>query len=155
MNGSSLINKKVFVVDDSDIILAQVSRILRKIFYVQTFNAASKMLNIARTMPVYPDMIMLDTEMPDMNSYEVLRKINEIPIWKDIPILIMTSWDSDAVLRHFFEMGALDIIFKPLIPSVVLNRVEKYMMLSKLIQGEYPSPLKIYAEDKLDLARIN
>jgi len=155
MTKSNLVNKKIFVVDDSDIILTQASTILKKRFYVQTFNAASKMLKIAKTMPVFPDMILLDIEMPEMHGSEVLDQLKEIPVWKDIPLLLMTSWDSDMVLGHFFELGALDVIHKPIVQSVMLNRVEKYLMLSEFVHGENENPIKIYFDERVRLTRNN
>ena len=157
MLDNSLISKKVFIVDDSDIILTQASKVLKKRYHVQTFNAATKMLKIARTLPVFPDMILLDIEMPDMHGSEALVQIREIPIWSEIPLLLMTSWDSDLVLSHFFELGAMDVIHKPIIPTVMLNRVDNYMKLSEYIHGKLgdPFPRDIFFGEKVDLSRAN
>ena len=139
MNENNISGKMIFIVDDSDIILTQASKVLRKHFSVQTFNSATKMLRIANTVPVYPDMIILDIEMPDMHGSEAMNHIKGIPIWNAIPLLLMTSWDSDVVLEHFFELGALDVINKPIISSAMLNRVEKYLRLAELMNGRYTS----------------
>ena len=132
-------NKKIFIVDDSDIILAQASTILKKRYNVQTFNAAEKMLNLVRTVQVYPDLIILDVEMPNMHGSEVMSHLSESPVWNEVPVLLLTSWESDRVFEYFFAQGALDVIHKPIIPSVMLNRVEKYLKLSELLRGTHPS----------------
>jgi len=153
MRENNTANKKIFIVDDSDIILTQARKYLKDRFIVQTFNAATKMLKIARTIPVFPDMILLDIEMPDMHGSDALCHIRDIPIWRDVPVLLMTSWDSDMILEHFFELGALDVIHKPLIPSVMLNRVEKYLIMSESFTAISRPRYQITNEEKVALTR--
>jgi len=128
-------NKIIYIVDDSDMILTQVKEILGDHFHVRTLNAATKLLALAaRGVSNPPDMILLDIEMPEMHGAEAMAKIRGIPDWFNVPVVLLTAWNSDMLLEHFFTMGALDVIHKPVIKSVLINRVENYLKLSEYVR---------------------
>jgi adenylate cyclase len=71
-----------------------------------------------------PDMVLLDVMMPDMDGYEVLRRIRQHPPTANIPVIFLTALASGRDERLGMELGAIDYLTKPVDPELVLQRVE-------------------------------
>lgn len=76
-----------------------------------------------------PELILLDVLMPDMDGYEVCRRLKEDPRSCDIPIIFLTvkSEIEDEILG--FRLGAVDYIKKPISPPIVVARVATHLAL--------------------------
>jgi len=121
--------KTIYVVDDSDVILTQARDLLRGHFRVRTFSSAAALLKVANSVGEPPDLLLIDIEMPVVGGAETLEKTRQLPGWEDIPVMLITSWDTDAVLEHFFSQGVLDVINKPIVPSIIIARINNYFKL--------------------------
>jgi len=117
-------NKLVFVVDDNDSNLTMAALALEKDFKVLTIPSALKMFSVLEKK--LPDLILLDIEMPDMTGLEAYEKLKENPQWKDILVIFLTGHEEGAVLSKARESGAVDVIQKPIVASVLLNCVKKH-----------------------------
>ena len=127
------LKKVIYVVDDTDTILAQTRELLKSQYTVRTFNSALSLIKMIENIPTPPDMLLLDIEMPDTSGTTALPKIRMIDGWQHIPVLLLTGWDTEEVLAHFFSQGVLDVVHKPIVPSVLMNRVAQYMRLIEFI----------------------
>ena len=63
------------------------------------------------------DVVILDINMPEMNGLELLQRMNEEPLMKSIPVLMMTTEASEAHMKTAFELGAKGFIRKPFVPE--------------------------------------
>ena len=66
-----------------------------------------------------PDLILLDIIMPEMDGYEVCRRLQSDPHTRDIPILFLTALEGDQNEAYGLELGAMDYIRKPFNVPVV------------------------------------
>jgi len=73
--------------------------------------------------------ILLDVMMPGMNGIEVLRKLKELELPDKIPVFIITSDNNAEVMKAAYELGAMDVIRKPVIPYMVVRRVQSVVEL--------------------------
>jgi len=73
--------------------------------------------------------ILLDVMMPGMNGIEVLRKLKELGLLDKIPVFIITSESSAGIMKEAYELGVMDVISKPVVPYVVLRRVQSVVEL--------------------------
>ncbi len=73
--------------------------------------------------------ILLDVMMPGMNGIEVLRKLKELGLSDKIPVFIITSDNNAEVMKAAYELGAMDVIRKPVIPYMVVRRVQSVVEL--------------------------
>ncbi len=74
-----------------------------------------------------PDMVLLDIMMPDMDGYEVLRRIRQHPPTANIPVVFLTALATAQDQRLGLDLGALDYLTKPVDPDLVIQRVEDHM----------------------------
>ncbi len=115
--------QKVFVVDDSEMNLKMVSSILKKEGYeVMTAPDAEQALSVIGGAP--PDLAILDVMMPDMDGYELCRRLRKRPDTATIPIIILTALSELEEKLKAYEAGADDFIAKPFQPQELLARIK-------------------------------
>lgn len=103
---------QILVVDDNDMNLALVSKILELEGYEVSI-AGDGQEAIQSVITNKPDLAILDVMMPDMNGYELCRKLREPPISATMPIILLTAMNSDMEKALAIEAGANDIWSKP------------------------------------------
>ncbi|KAF3341249.1 two-component response regulator ARR4-like protein [Carex littledalei] len=117
--GSGDSEMHVLAVDDSSVDRAVIARILRKSKYrVTAVDSAERALEILEMEPSV-DMIITDYCMPEMNGYELLRKVKESSELREIPVVIMSSENVPNRITRCLEEGAEDFLIKPVRPSDV------------------------------------
>lgn len=122
--------KTVLIVDDTPENLAVLGELLRSNYRVRVAPSGSRALQVASTEP-RPDLILLDVMMPEMDGYEVLRRLRADPTTVDIPVIFVTAMDSADDEEHGFALGAVDYITKPIKPAIVLARVHAHLELKQ------------------------
>jgi CheY-like chemotaxis protein len=70
-----------------------------------------------------PDLLLLDVMMPNMNGYEVARRIQNNPILQFLPILLITA-DEQAFLRKESDVKVAGVIRKPVDPDALIEYVQ-------------------------------
>jgi len=78
-----------------------------------------------------PDLILLDIMMPDMDGYEVCRRIKQDPAIWHIPIIFLTAKGAVADQQLGFDLGAVDYIVKPVEIPLLLARVRAHIRLKR------------------------
>ncbi|MEA1884931.1 MAG: diguanylate cyclase [Thermotogota bacterium] len=75
------------------------------------------------------DLVLLDIMLPDMDGYEILKRMKNKDDQKDIPVIFITVLDSIEDEEKAFHLGAVDFITKPFHPSIVKLRVKNQIKL--------------------------
>jgi two-component system, sensor histidine kinase and response regulator len=129
MNEQNISTKyKILIVDDTPEILKVLSQILIPHYKVSLATKGSKALEIAKSKTP-PALILLDIEMPEMDGYEVCRRLKEDPSTKDIPIIFITARTEISDETKGFKLGAVDYITKPVSHQIVIARVRTQLEL--------------------------
>ncbi|MEN6358775.1 MAG: diguanylate cyclase [Smithella sp.] len=76
-----------------------------------------------------PNLILLDIMMPDMDGYEVCRRLKNDEATKNIPVIFITAKDENEFEDEGLKIGAVDYIRKPFYPSIVKSRVKTQLEL--------------------------
>lgn len=76
-----------------------------------------------------PDLVLLDVEMPDLDGYEVCRRLKAHPATQDIPVIFVTAHSDAEAETRALEAGAVDFITKPINPRIVRARVRTHLTL--------------------------
>jgi len=119
----------ILIIDDNPMNLLLASKILENNNY-NFATAESGLEGIALIKEEIPSLILLDINMPDMDGYEVCRKIKEIEKWKEIPIIFLTAQIHTENLVEGFEAGGVDYITKPYKSEELLVRVKNHLELA-------------------------
>lgn len=69
------------------------------------------------------DLILLDVVMPVMDGFEVLRRMNEDPVLRHVPVVMISALDESNSAVHCIEMGAEDYLTKPFNPVLLSARI--------------------------------
>lgn len=78
---------------------------------------------------IKPQLIILDIAMPEMDGYEVCRRLKDNPDTREIPIVFISAFDDAEDIVKGFSLGGEDYIIKPFIPEVVKARVGMHLKL--------------------------
>jgi DNA-binding response OmpR family regulator len=95
-----------------------------------------------------PRLILLDLGLPKNDGFTVLQRLKEDPQLKDIPVIILTAWNSTDDKVRGFELGATDYVTKPYELAELRARVRSALR-SKLLQDELAR-----TNQELDAARV-
>lgn len=121
----------ILVVDDTPDNLTLMSGLLKDNYLVKVANSGARALKIAQS-ETPPDLILLDIMMPEMDGYEVCRRLKADTKTRDIPIIFLTAKTEVIDETLGFELGASDYITKPISPPIVLARVETHLAIKRV-----------------------
>lgn len=114
--------KKVLVVDDEPFITRSVEFLLRNEGYeVLIAYSGQEALDIATQE--LPQLILLDVMIPEINGYEVCKRLKAQPETKSAYIMILTARGERIEEQHAYESGADEFLQKPFSPRKLLARV--------------------------------
>jgi len=117
----------VMVVDDTPENIDVLVGILRDDYRLKVARSGAQALNVVRNRP--PDLILLDVMMPEMDGYEVCRRLKADATTRHIPVIFVTA-KSDVVDEvQGLGLGAVDYISKPVSPPLVRARVATHLAL--------------------------
>jgi DNA-binding response OmpR family regulator len=73
----------------------------------------------------FPDLIISDLQMPEMNGFEFLEKVKNSGFFDEVPIMILSGGELSNDKIKCFQLGAEDYVVKPFNPSEVIARINR------------------------------
>ncbi|MEI8395434.1 MAG: response regulator [Rhodospirillaceae bacterium] len=140
--------KTILVVDDLRLNLAIIKSTLSRDYLVKEASNGKQALDIVGSGEP-PDLILLDIMMDGMDGYEVCRALKSNEASRDIPVIFLTVMDEAEDEARGFEIGAVDYIFKPIKPSILLARLRTHLALADAIKQ-----LALQNKELIDTARL-
>lgn len=122
-------NSYILIVDDNPMNLMLTSHVLENEGY-HTRTAEDGISGLAAISTEIPILILLDVMMPEMNGYEVCRRIKENEKWIDIPVIFLTANIQTENIVEGFHAGGVDYITKPFKSEELLVRVKNHLELA-------------------------
>ena len=122
--------RDVLAVDDAPENLHVISGVLRPHYKVRAAPSGERALEICFSGSP-PDLVLLDIEMPEMDGYEVLRRLSAARETAGIPVIFVTARDSEQDEQVGLDLGAVDYITKPISPAILLARVRTHLLLKE------------------------
>jgi response regulator RpfG family c-di-GMP phosphodiesterase len=116
----------IILVDDNPANLRAGKNVLSEKYDVFTAPSAQKMFSFLEKNR--PAMILLDIEMPEMDGREAIKLLKENPETQDIPVIFLTAKTEVEEQLQGFDLGAIDYITKPMIPPLLLKRIELHLL---------------------------
>jgi len=114
--------QKVLIVDDDIIHLEMVEAVLQSEYKISTAKSGKEALGLFY-QGLVPQLVLLDLIMPDMDGWNIYKRIKAISGLHDTPIAFFTSLNDPKDIKHAHEMGAVDFIKKPYDKDDLLRRV--------------------------------
>lgn len=78
-----------------------------------------------------PDLILLDIMMPGMNGYDVLARLKEHPVTRDVPVIMLSALSDANTKARGFQLGAVDYVSKPFDVEELQARVRTHLALGQ------------------------
>ena len=124
---AELNKKKILLVDDDEIHLTTAELFLKDEY--ETFKAKSgnEALTCLSKNEFVPDLIMLDLVMPNMDGWEVFKRIKATGSLKNIPIAFVTSEGGNEERKRAYSMGVADYIIKPFNMTELKSRIKEIL----------------------------
>jgi PleD family two-component response regulator len=122
----------VLVVDDASSNIRMLHNLLRdrhRVIFATTGDEA-----LEQSASFLPDLILLDIVMPEMDGYEVCRRLKMNVITADIPVIFITGCSDAEDVVQGFTLGAADYVTKPFCTGELLARVETHLQLRQARQ---------------------
>lgn len=118
----------ILIVDDQAANIRTLAKLLHRDYRIQVATSGQKTLQLAGGEDP-PDLILLDIEMPEMNGFDVCRRLKANEQTNSIPIIFVTARNAVEDEEKGFQLGAVDYISKPYHPAIVRARVRNQMEL--------------------------
>ncbi|MFA6015085.1 MAG: PleD family two-component system response regulator [Gallionellaceae bacterium] len=121
-------NPLILIVDDTPTNIQVLAEALREDYRVRVAGSGKAAFEIISKVGA-PDLILLDVMMPEMDGYEVCRRLKQAPETKNVPVIFVTA-KADVVDEEYgLRLGAVDYIAKPFHLPIVAARVRNHINL--------------------------
>jgi class 3 adenylate cyclase len=149
------ISSRILVVDDMEANRELLSRRLSRDGHMVTMasdgHSALELLSKAEF-----DLVLLDLMMPDINGFDVLRRLKEDPATRHIPVIMISALDEIDSIVRCIEAGAEDYIPKPFDPVLLGARIDATLERKRLRDREHAFTVELQAEkSKSDALLLN
>ncbi|NQU58533.1 MAG: response regulator, partial [Rhodospirillales bacterium] len=116
---------RILIVDDDPDILKFLVDIFQDQISVSFAPSGAKALEHVQVEK--PDLILLDVEMPEMNGFEVCRRLKGDPATQHIPVIFLTAMADSKDMAEGLSLGAVDYITKPIDAQIVIAKVKNQL----------------------------
>ncbi|NRD72531.1 response regulator [Shewanella sp. VB17] len=116
---------KILIIDDDPVCTGLLLAILGDDYQVITANSGEGGIDVINSQ--IPDLILLDITMPKVNGYQVLKHLKDDPHQSSIYVIVISSLIENSDKELAFKLGADDYMTKPVVPSALLDKVNKYI----------------------------
>jgi DNA-binding response OmpR family regulator len=123
------LKQQILVVDDAPDIVLFIESLLEDEYLIRTAYNGTQALEMVEKHR--PDLILLDILMPDLDGYEVCRRVKSDPSLKHIPIILVSGMNKEDDEIIGFEVGAADYITKPLSGLTLAARVKNQLLFHR------------------------
>ena len=120
---------QILLVDDSKLNRMILAEILGDGYHILEAENGQECLEKLRAEAGNIALVLLDINMPVMDGFEVLKAMNANHTIEDIPVIMISSEDSDATIRRSYELGASDYVNRPFDARIVYRRVTNTIKL--------------------------
>ena len=121
--------KDILIVDDMEINRAILSQIFADRNQILEGENGLEAVQILEERREHIAAVLLDILMPVMDGFQVMEKMKDMGLMEKIPVFLITADSSEESMRRGYQLGAMDIIEKPIVPYFVRRRVESIMEL--------------------------
>jgi len=116
-------NKRILAIEDTPSHLKLMQYMLQWKGY-EAITALNGLEGLRKALDEHPDLIILDVMLPDLDGYEVCRRLRQKPETANLPVLMLSAKSRQSDKYIGLSAGADDYMTKPFTPSEILAKVE-------------------------------
>ena len=120
---------RIMIVDDSEFNREILSEILQEDYEIVEAKSGREALHKLGEYGLGISLVLLDIIMPEMDGFEVLKHMTEKHWISNVPVIMISSEDSENYIRRAYEMGVSDYINRPFDANIVYQRVSNTVKL--------------------------
>ena len=117
------LKQQILIVDDAELNRDILAEILHHDFKTMEVSSGEECLSVLREYGAGISLVLLDIVMPGMDGFAVLEEMNRNHWIEDIPVIMISSEDSEPYIRRAYELGVSDYINRPFDAKIVCQRV--------------------------------
>ena len=121
----------ILIVDDTPTNIHVLAETMLNEYRIKVATNGKSALEIMEKEGSKPDIVLLDIMMPEMDGYEVCRRIRQNPGTQEIPVIFITAKKDKLDEEYGLNLGAMDFITKPFNAAIVKARVRNHIDLKK------------------------
>ena len=129
---------RVLVADDHEVARTLVVHTLQAIGF-DVMAVADGRAALEQAATYRPALMLIDVNMPELNGFELLRRLKTTPELQNIPVVMLTASGSSQDIAEALDIGAADYLTKPFSPAELLARVRR---LARDIEKAAALPLR-------------
>jgi putative two-component system response regulator len=115
----------VLIVDDTEANIDILMEILEEYDLVVAMDGESALETVEEELPA---LILLDVLMPDIDGFEVCKRLKSSPETAAVPIIFLSALSEDEEKQKGLDLGAVDFITKPFDPSEIQTKVKQHLL---------------------------
>ena len=112
----------ILVIEDYSDTRELLSVLLRRKGY-NVIEAEDGLEGLLKAGGVYPDLVLLDLALPEMDGVEVARRIHEMPKLSQIPIFVISAYVTEEIKTDLRALGCVEVFKKPFDADVLLENI--------------------------------
>jgi len=128
---------RILLIDDEPIFYKMIDHALKLSGYVLEY-AKTGMDGLKAVLIFNPDVIIVDVRLPDVDGFEVVKRLRRTPRYSGIPILFLTSHSELNTKLKAFEVGGDDYLVKPFQPEELVARIGVLVRKSEIFKAARP-----------------
>jgi pilus assembly protein CpaE len=113
---------RVLLIDDEQFYFKLIQKALKEADYILEY-AKSGNEGLAKIPSFAPEMLIVDLKLPELDGFEILKRLRRDPQFSYIPVIVITSKDELSEKLKAFELGADDYMVKPFQPEELVARM--------------------------------
>ncbi len=126
-------NPVVLVVDDCEFVHRLLhARLRSESIRIESLQNGAQ--TVERALALSPALILLDLNMPEMDGFEILRRLKDEPATMHVPVIVLSGQDSAEDKVTAFDLGAVDFISKPFDMTELRARIRVALRMQALVQ---------------------
>ncbi len=123
---------KILCIEDNPDTQRMLSFLLTQAGY-EVITANDGLQGIQKAKAWRPALILMDMMMPRMSGVEAVRRLRKMKVTKDIPILMLSAYQEQALIDEAIQAGADDYLIKTVLPDDLTDIIDRYLEVGSAV----------------------
>ncbi|MCK6630226.1 MAG: response regulator [Anaerolineae bacterium] len=123
---------KILCVEDNADTQRMLSFLLTQAGY-EVITADDGFQGIQKAKAWRPALILMDMMMPRMSGVEAVKRLRKLKVTKDIPILMLSAYQEQALIDEAMQAGADDYLIKTILPDDLTDIIDRYLEVGSAV----------------------